>query len=166
MKLNTKGHTTIFHLKDLPSWTLLICVPVSILWLLSCTNTSGVAPHQEIVTTPEQMNEKVPDIIKKIADHIAEDGSKIDSITILQPTVIQSLYAKSNEAKWSREEKLLPIADSVMTFIQNSMLYGLFPEDYHFKNISSIKERMIGDTLARKDAVLWAKADVLLTDAM
>lgn len=166
MKLNTKGHTIIFHLKNLPGWTLLIWLSLSSGWFWSCNSTSGVAPHQEIVTTPEQMNERVPDIIKNIADHIAENGSKIDSIAILQPTVVQYLYEKSNEAKWSKEEKLLPIADSVMTFIQNSMLYGLFPEDYHFKNISSIKERMVGDTLARKDAVLWAKADVLLTDAM
>jgi L,D-transpeptidase YcbB len=166
MKLNTKGHTTIFHLRDLPGWTLLICVSVSSGWLLSCNSASNVPPHQEIVTTPEQMNEKVPDIIKNIADHITENGGKIDSIAILQPTVLRSVYEKSNEAKWSKEEKLLPIADSVMTFIQNSMLYGLFPEDYHFKNISSIKERMMGDTMARKDAVLWAKVDVLLTDAM
>ena len=165
MKLNTKGHTIIFHLKNLPGW-LLIWVSLSSGWFWSCNSTSNVAPHQEIVTTPEQMNERVPDIIKNIADHIAENGSKIDSIAILQPTVLRYLYEKSNEAKWSKEEKLLPIADSVMTFIQNSMLYGLFPEDYHFKNISSIKERMVGDTLARKDAVLWAKADVLLTDAM
>jgi murein L,D-transpeptidase YcbB/YkuD len=166
MKLNTKGHTTIFHLRHLRSWMLLVCASVSSGWFLSCNNTNDVAPHQEIVATPEQMNEKVPDIIKNIANRIAENGSKIDSITIVQPTVLRYLYEKSNEAKWSKEETLLPIADSVMTFIQNSMLYGLFPEDYHFKNISSLKQRMAGDTLARKDAVLWAKADLLLTDAM
>jgi len=166
MKLNTKGHTTIFHLGYLPGRTLLIWISFSSGLFLACNSTSNVAPHQEIVTTPAQMNEKVPDIIENIADHITENGGKIDSIAILQPAVLRYVYEKSHEAKWSKEEKLLPIADSVMTFIQNSMLYGLFPEDYHFKNISSLKERMLGDTLARKDAVLWAKADVLLTDAM
>jgi L,D-transpeptidase YcbB len=166
VKLNTKGHTTIFHLRHLPCRTLFIWLSVSSGLFLSCNSTSNVAPHQEIVTTPEQMNEKVPDIIENIADHITENGGKIDSIAILQPGVLRYVYEKSHEAKWSKEEKLLPIADSVMTFIQNSMLYGLFPEDYHFKNISSLKERMLRDTLARKDAVLWAKADVLLTDAL
>jgi murein L,D-transpeptidase YcbB/YkuD len=133
---------------------------------LSCNSASDVSPRQEIVTKPEQMNEKVPDIIKRIVGHIAEDGSKVDSIALLQSVVLPYLYKKSDEAKWSKEEKWLPIADSVMTFIKNSMLYGLFPEDYHFKGISSIKERIASDSVARKDAVLWAKADVLLTDAI
>jgi L,D-transpeptidase YcbB len=166
MKLNTKSHTTTSHLRDLPGWTLLTCLSVLSGWLLSCNSTSNVPPHQEIVTTPQQMNEKVPDIIKNIVDHIAENGGKMDSNTILQPSVLPYLYEKSKEAKWSKEEKLLPIADSVMAFIQNSMLYGLFPEDYHFKNISSIKDRIASDSLARKDAVLWAKVDVLFTDAI
>ena len=166
MKLNTNGHTNIFHLRDLPGWAVLICVSVLNGCFLSCNNTSNAPPHQEIVTRPEQMNEKVPDIIKKITDHIAENGGKIDSIAVLQPGVLPYLYQKSDEAKWSKEEQWLPIADSVMTFVENAMLYGLFPEDYHFKSISFIKDRIGSDTLARKDAVLWAKADVLLTDAM
>ena len=147
MKLNAKGHTTFFHLGDLPAWTVLTCISILSGWFLSCNSTNNVPPHQDIVTRPEQMNERVPDIIGNIVGHIAERG-KIDSIAILQPAVLPYLYEKSNEAKWSKEEKWLPIADSVMSFIENSMLYGLFPEDYHFKKISFIKERIGSDTLA------------------
>lgn len=132
---------------------------------LSCNNKSNNPPHQEIVLNPEQMNERVPDIIKNIVDHLA-DNNKIDSIPILQPAVLEYLYDKANEAKWSKEEKWIPIADSMAKFVENARQYGLFPEDYHLENISFIKEKIATDTVARKDAVLWSKADVLLTDAL
>jgi len=165
MKLITKRHTNIFHLRKLKNKIIVACTFMCSWYLMSCNN-NGNTPHQEIVTTPEQMNERVPDIIRKIVNHIPDNNGKIDTISILQPAVLQYIYGGDNEARWSKEEKWTPVADSVMKFIENAKLYGLFPDDYHFKNISFIKEKFGADTTARKDAVLWSKVDVLLSDGL
>ena len=137
MKLNIKHHKHIFHLRNFAGKAILGCA--IILLFLSCNN-NNTPPHQELVTTPQQMNEKIPDVIKKIVNHITGNDSKMDSISILQPLVLQYLYDKADdEAKWSKEAQWTSIADSLMSFIENARLYGLFPEDYHFKNISFIK---------------------------
>jgi L,D-transpeptidase YcbB len=157
--------TKYFPLKKPRHVEIAIGAFILLCFFVSCNNT-GNTPHQEIVTTPEQMNERVPDIIRKIVNHFADNAGKIDSISILQPAVLQYTYGKDDEARWSTEEKWTRAADSAINFIQNSRLYGLFPEDYHLRNISFLKEKFETDSVARKDAVLWSKADVLLTDGV
>jgi len=47
-------------------------------------------------------------------------------------------------------------------------LYGLFPGDYHFSALDSINQQFLADTSAknaRRDAVLWSRSDLMLTDA-
>src|SRR5258708_30325467 len=56
-------------------------------------------------------------------------------------------------------------ADSLFTFISNSKEYGLFPSDYHYSALSFIERVVNEDTLARKNAALWSRADIMLTDA-
>jgi len=109
---------------------------------------------------------KVPDVIKKIIRQFIYTD-KIDSISVLQPAIMEYLYGKTSYlANWSREEQWTSTADSLVSFIENSKLYGLFPEDYHVKNILGIRNRFTSDSTDRKDAVLWSKADILLTDAI
>ncbi|HET9826315.1 MAG TPA: hypothetical protein VFP87_13335, partial [Chitinophagaceae bacterium] len=127
MKSITASHTSAFHQTTLPVKRILGCICLCACFFLSCHNNPGLPPHQEIVARPEQMNERVPDIIKNIVDHLGDNGGKIDSILVLQPDVLPFLYDKSNEAKWSKEERWLPVADSVIHFIGNARLYGLFP---------------------------------------
>jgi murein L,D-transpeptidase YcbB/YkuD len=133
---------------------------------LSC-HENVPPPKQEIVKTPEQMKETVPDVIKAIVNQMSDNGNKLDTISILQPEVIKYLYDKNNdEARWSREAQWTPVGGLLIKFIENARLYGLFPEDYHFENISAINHQFEADSEARKDAVRWSKADVLLTDGL
>ena len=64
-------------------------------------------------------------------------------------------------AKLKKDE---PLADSLYQFIENAELAGLYPNDYHFKNLQALKTKLDGDSLKRMDANLWTKADLLLTD--
>ena len=113
------------------------------------------------------MKEKVPDVIKAIVGQMSDNGGKMDTISVLQPEVVRYLYDKNNdEARWSREAKWTPAGSLLIKFIENARLYGLFPEDYHFENISTINQQFETDSEARKDAVRWSKADVLLTDGL
>jgi murein L,D-transpeptidase YcbB/YkuD len=146
---------------------ILCAAAILVCFFYACNNSKPTPPPQhELVTTPEQMKEKVPEIIKKIIDQIDDNGERIDSITVLQPMSLQYLYDKNgDEAKWSRDTSWTAGGKALIKFIGDSRLYGLFPEDYHYNTILSIDER-VTNTEDRKDAVLWSKADLLLTDAL
>jgi murein L,D-transpeptidase YcbB/YkuD len=166
MKLNTKKHKPVTHLRNLPG-AIFSGAIILLCFISSCNNNNIPPPQKELVNTPEQMKKKVPDIIKKIIVQITDNAGKLDSVSILQTSALQYLYDKSdNEPKWSKKAEWTIAADSLIRFIENARLYGLFPDDYHLKNISVIKERIANDTLAKKDAVLWSKADILFTDAL
>lgn len=132
----------------------------------SCNNHKTIK-KKEIVKAPEKMDDQISDNIRSVLDYAASYNGKInDSVQLAQFKLVNTFYSENNfKGVWSNTEKWNPVADSMFEFIKNSMYYGLYPEDYHFtelKNIRSIIER---DTLARMDAVVWTKADLMLTDA-
>jgi murein L,D-transpeptidase YcbB/YkuD len=166
MKLDTKRHNQFIHFKRF-SAKLLFPFVVIFSWFLYSCHTNTVAPQHELVTTPEQMKERVPAIIKKIVEQITDNAGRLDSILILQPEILQYVYTQNSDAaNWSRDTNWTTTGEALIHFIENSRLYGLFPDAYHYNNISLIKERFVSDTTAKKDAVLWSKADILLTDAL
>lgn len=124
---------------------------------------------KDIVVEPEKMNERVKTNINQLLSRISDNGKADDSTTLSRSGFVEEYYEQSDYAAvWSSDEHFLPIADSLIKFIQQSRLYGLFPTDYHDKALYSIKTRFAADTAAvgdRRDAALWSKADVLLTDA-
>lgn len=166
MKLNTKHHILMIHRKLAGRIILFFAVALFCI-CVSCHHKTPPPPKQEMVKTPEQMKETVPDVIKAIVGQITESGGKIDTVSFLQPQVVEYLYDKNDyQAKWSKEARWTPAGNVLIKFIENARLYGLFPEDYHFKNISAINQELETDTNARKDAVRWSKADVFLTDGL
>ena len=161
MKFKTNQQKDILHLNSPAAKTILRSVIILLYFFSSCNNNRAKPPKQEIVNTPEQMREKIPDVIRKIIGQITDNAGKMDAISVLQTDVLKYLYDKTdNEAKWSREAKWTPAGDSLIRFIKNSMLYGLFPDDYHQESISLINEKFTNDTEARKDVVLWSRVDV------
>jgi len=164
MKLYTKHHTQITH-RNLTGKILFLAVVLPFI-LLSCQENTP-PPKQEIVKTPEQMKETVPDVIKAIVRQMADNENKMDTLSILQPEAVKYLYGKNNnEPRWSREAKWTPAGSSLIKFIENVRLYGLFPQDYHLENILAINQQFEVDSEARKDAVRWSKADLLLSDGL
>src|SRR4030095_5786190 len=137
MKIYIKPQIEIIRQNLTGKIFLLLAVLLPFIFL-SC-HQKAPPPKQEIVNTPEQMKETVPDVIKAIVGQVSDNGGKLDTVSILQPEVIRYLYDKNNdEARWSREAKWTPAGSLLIKFIENARLYGLFPEDYHFENISNI----------------------------
>jgi murein L,D-transpeptidase YcbB/YkuD len=135
----------------------------------ACTNNQE-KDRQDIVAEPEQMNERVVKNIQQFLDYaVSNEGKLNDSITFSLADVVNNFYKTNNyQSVWSSKENWLPIADSLMLFIERSKEYGLFPEDYHYTNLLVINNRFAADTLSvadKRDASLWAKADLMLTDA-
>ena len=128
----------------------------------ACGDGSG--EEKDIVTEPEKMNDRVTTNITQLLSRIKDGGKADDSTTISRFNAVDAYYNQSGyKAVWSSDERFLSIADSMMLFLQQAKLYGLFPEDYHFPVLKNIASRFAADTAAvgdRRDAALWSKKQI------
>ncbi|MES2851180.1 MAG: L,D-transpeptidase family protein [Bacteroidota bacterium] len=144
------------------SFTLLVLC----LFILSC-NSNDNTSEKKIVTNPEQMDEATGNSIEELVSYALTHTGKIDDSTRLKLTAVVSHFYNSNDFKnvWSKKKKWQPFADSIFKMAEEAELYGLFPKDYQANKLSAIKKVLDTDSLKQMDAVLWSKADLLLTDA-
>ncbi|HEX4851376.1 MAG TPA: hypothetical protein VFV08_11245, partial [Puia sp.] len=100
-------------------------------------------------------------------EHANNNSGRInDSTTLRYADLADSIYMKNGyQPIWSRGDKWLTLSDSLLDFIQNAKNYGLFPSDYHYHSLAFINRVFNADSLAKKNDVLWARADILYTDA-
>lgn len=131
-----------------------------------CKNRT-VIKNQEIVKAPEKMDDQVSDNIKAFLLFSNENKGFINnSLKLSQWQLVNSYYQQNDfRAIWSKEETWKPAADSMFEFIKNSRYYGLYPEDYHYRELDSLRSKIIEDSLVRMDAITWTKADLMLSDA-
>lgn len=134
----------------------------------SCTEGKP-GETKDIVEEPAQMNVRVSANISDMLSSLEEDEKFDDSTVLALYTAVNNYYEKNNyQAIWCNNEQLLPPSDSLLSFLKEARLYGLFPNDYHYNVLTAIVERFTADTAAvgdRRDAALWSKADILFTDA-
>ncbi len=139
-----------------------------LVFIIACNhNNKSSIKDKELVTDPSAIDTYISENIKKVLDIAAENKGKVnDSLQLSFYKVLRSFYNSGYyKPVWSSTEKWDIIADSLLQYINNAALDGLFRDDYHFKQIDSLKNILSKDSLKRMDAVLWAKADVLMTDA-
>lgn len=146
-------------------------IKVSILFLAvlcfeSCQEKHA-AKEKEIVETPGQMNARVSQNIKAVLLYALDNEGRInDSIRLNLSHILDDFYAANNYQRvWSDHDSFLPKAISMIDFIKNARYYGLYPEDYHSPDILALLEKLNTDSLSYKDAILWTKADLMLSDA-
>ena len=155
--MNSKGFLSLFFVS-------LFCLCI----FEACNNSKP--PETVIASTPEELEVKASDIIQSSIAYAIENEGKIDdSIQLNSIKLVQLIYENYQFGTlWSNKEKWTPTGNSLLNFIGEAKLYGLFPEDYHFPVLDSINKKFQEDTLvktARRDAVLWSKTDLMLTDA-
>lgn len=139
---------------------------LAVLFLFSCNNSDKASPGTKIVSDPDEMDRIAGEHLRAALDMTMESHKPIDdSITIFMPNVVTGFY-KSNDYRpvWSSREKWNSLADSLYLFIEQAEQYGLFPKDYHFSHLQTLKQKLDTDSLKRMDAVLWSRADIMLTD--
>jgi murein L,D-transpeptidase YcbB/YkuD len=145
---------------------LVFIMPV---FLFSCKGHKKPPAH-DIASSPEQLIEKTKDNLGDLLKFAEDNNGDIgDSVFLLNTNLLQPIYEKNQHvAVWSNQEQWKPIGDSLLNFIAAAKVYGLFPDDYHFPQLDSIRKRFLNDPYSkadRRDAVLWSKADLLLSDA-
>ncbi len=137
--------------------------------LFSCGNTSH-PPGSDMASSLEQLQHKTAsNIEQQLAYALAHEGGMDDSVMLSNSALVSQAYTGNKfESYWRQQKEWKPVADSLLRLVTDAKLYGLFPEDYHFTILDSLNKKIQADTAAksaRKDAALWAKADLLLTDA-
>ena len=142
-----------------------VTVVIVVLYLLSCSGNN--TKQKDVVTDPDAMDKSIAENIASFLN-AADNGGKLDdSIRFSMINILHEFYGdRDNRPVWSSAEKWQPLADSLYRFIEAAELQGLFPEDYHFSHLKELKNKLDSDSLSRMDAVLWTKADLLLTDGL
>ncbi|HTE09403.1 MAG TPA: L,D-transpeptidase family protein [Chitinophagaceae bacterium] len=136
--------------------------------IVSCNNTEQKPPPEVVVVKiPEKIDEKVKELLQTTLRYTMQNEGKLNDSVILKHTgLLDTIYnTGSFQPIWSSDEKWNTLADSLYAFIAASRLYGLFPSDYHVSSLINIRTGMASDSLHKKNAALWARADVLFTDA-
>ncbi|MGZ5134744.1 MAG: L,D-transpeptidase family protein [Flavitalea sp.] len=145
--------------------------PVLILFFssafFSCDNPPEKPEEKDIVQIPEQLDIRVrKNIEKNLEFTLANKGRLLDTVLLSMDSMINTLYYRNNfKPIWSMQENWMPQADSLFTFIEHAKEYGLFPNDYHFKALQKVRTLVATDTTAEKDAALWARGELMFSDA-
>lgn len=136
-----------------------------LLALLSCHQTHP--PRHDISETKATLERHIAkDLGGMLAFLSTRTSATIDSIPVYRPGALKQLYAgRNNQPLWSDSGSLRPQADSLLELIREAACQGLNPSWYHAASLDSLLHAWKTDTLARLDAVSWAKADLFLSDA-
>jgi murein L,D-transpeptidase YcbB/YkuD len=141
---------------------------ITLLFSQSCNdNDKSSKPGTSISNLPAGRNKNVQEVIRSLV--VAEDRSreKMDDLTHLFSHPVLGYYYHKTEYQpvWSSQQKWKPYADSLLNYLAGSTADGLFPEHYHYPAIKDLKLLLERDSSKTNDAGLWARADVLFSDA-
>jgi murein L,D-transpeptidase YcbB/YkuD len=122
----------------------------------------------DIVPQEENINSRISKNLQQTIEYAVINKGRInDSILLAQVHLVEKVYAGNGyKSVWRNDEKWLPAADSLFEFIKRSKEFGLFPADYHLKPVQGSLYQLANDTLAVKNAALWSRAELMLTDAV
>lgn len=114
----------------------------------------------------DEMDVYVKEKIKTLLQQ-AEGKSKLDDSTLMTFAPVVNYFYTANDFTpvWSSRETWKPYADSLINYISRSERDGLFPDNYQYSALASIRQVLQADSLKRKDIHAWARADIMLSDA-
>lgn len=142
----------------------LLCL---VLFAGACHNAPA-PKKKEIVRNVVELETVVPANIKDRLDYLADNkGQMEDSVNAFRVSALQAFYQEhSNAAQWSADGRVLPVFDTLYNWIANADEVGLLPARLHFKALSDAVDHLKNNSdSARRDAALWGRVDVMMTDA-
>lgn len=142
-------------------------LPLLIFLLLISCNAKEQKKDKDIVPDPESINEAVHRNIISQLQFALDNKGKVDSSFRITLLPVLNSYYEGNDHRplWSSMEKWVAQAEDLIRYLDKAGEDGLYKEDYHFTSIHALKSSLDGDSVKRMDAVLWTKADLMLTDA-
>jgi L,D-transpeptidase YcbB len=145
---------------------LQLTIIILCLFIISCNSTDG-QKENTIAVTPEKIDKKTGESVSETLAFALNNNGKIDdSIRLYFAAIADSFYSDEDYEKvWSDDEEWQPLADTLFNFITHAEQEGLFPKDYHFKNLKGLKNKLDNDSLNKMGAASWIRADLMFTDA-
>ncbi|MFZ9660530.1 MAG: hypothetical protein ACO29O_01520, partial [Chitinophagaceae bacterium] len=142
-------------------FTLLIIMILAI----SCGHKEKPKPIV-IVPVPEELQPVIIRQIDAILDYALDnDGLIEDSLRLDYISNVSSFFEWSGKNRiWGEDRHWQPIADSMMGMLDSAKYYGLYAEDYYINNLKEIV-LALKDTAKQKDAALWARGELLFSNA-
>lgn len=124
--------------------------------------------EKDIVKKPELFPDRLKKNLQEIVEYADKNNGRVNDTTFLKNVfTVKNVYETNGyNPLWSSEGQWISVGDSLNDFISNCKEYGLFPSDYNNRALAGIQRQLKTDTLSQKDAALWSRADVLLTDAL
>lgn len=119
------------------------------------------------VTDASEMDGTVKTNIENIIAAAEKNEYKLKDSSLIKYYTVLKNYYKNNEYKpiWCSNEKWLEPANLLVQYIDNAALQGLYKDDYYFTRLQKIHSILSTDSIKRMNAVLWANADVLMSEA-
>jgi len=134
---------------------------------VQCKNKADRAPEKDIVINPAKLAESTTEDIHHTLEYLKAHGGRLNDTVEFRFVNLMDSFYETNQYQpiWQRQDRTIPEGTSFINLIQNCRLWGLFPNDYHYNMLSFIDRAFILDTNAARNAALWARKDLLLTDA-
>jgi murein L,D-transpeptidase YcbB/YkuD len=122
--------------------------------------------QQVIVKNVKELHEAIPENIAERLSYMSDNNGIMEDSVPAASAALQFFYGQhKNVAQWSDNGVAGSNADTMLYLVQHAMDAGLLPERYHGGALSAAMYQIKTDSNARKDAALWAKVDVMLSDA-
>jgi murein L,D-transpeptidase YcbB/YkuD len=137
------------------------------LLLFSCRESNKPAV-KDIVNEPKLREKRINQHLQELIEYASTNQGKInDTTVVVSVPLIRRIYEKNKHSPiWSDDGNLTPLSDSLYSFIENAKHFGLFPSDYNYRILTTVNKQLKSDSIARRDAALLSRTDVLLTDAV
>ncbi|MFZ4057409.1 MAG: L,D-transpeptidase family protein [Ferruginibacter sp.] len=134
--------------------------------MISSCSSNNTNNAVQTVADPNKMDAQLSIMMRQLIQNSKDNQGKIDdSLHLNVPQFVEQYYIDNDyPVIWSHSEKWSTIADSLFNYLQNAELYGLFPADYQQKKLANFKNVLDTDSLKRMQPLLWARAELLLTD--
>ncbi len=147
---------------------ILVSFSLAMQALMSC-ESSGTGPPKpkrvDIVKEPAKLEPTVSGQMSAILDLALAANGQADDIHLNSSPEIASYYSRNAYTRlWGKDKQWHPAADSLFEMIRKAEWYGLFPGDYHIKPLTVIFEKL-HDSVSKNDAALWARGELMLSDA-
>lgn len=146
---------------------LLIFFLLLVVFLHACKRpVRPSSQSRHIVDQPRDMPDAIAAELENRLDYAMENNGIIgDSVRLDFVETVNDFYEGTDyRPVWSDTLAWRPVADSMFNYLGAGLREGLFPEDYHLRELDSLRLRLT-DSLKRKDAMIWTEAELLLTDA-
>ncbi len=136
--------------------------------VIGCNKCGSEKPKEIVlVDNPEKVNKEIGKLLdEKLSDTDTSAIFVIEKDSLFATKFILDFYHHNNyTAVFTDKGILTKQGDTLLDVIKNSDVYGLIPEDYHFKKIESLLKLAKDSATQKLDAVKLMNADLLLADA-